>query len=556
MIALTVLAIALTAVITSISYSIIFPVCYLLTVTLLLRSEPQAAAEKTDGNTDREFESDVFWRPSRESRSPAAALQAATIRRTNLQIGSTYGIATFFAAPQVRNRVGRLWLTEHVDQDIAKPSYFLGPVADDFLGVTASYIERCILCVDAGMNIVSFLTEDGSVGGILGATGVIVGMIAGGVAGLAVAAVVVLLNLSIVVLTIIAAVLMWRTMLLLDSFWRLIGRVGMPCPACHMAVTPPIYRCPGCGERHKDIRPGPRGIVIRNCTCETRFPTSLLLGAGNLAAECRYCGIGLPDKFGKLPEIVIPFFGGLNVGKTQLMYALWKAMKLLVEMHGGTIEPVGDSADRMSRIEKRLANGGRPDKTLPETPRAYVLRLKLGLEQRLIYLVDAAGELHYGPQGLDRLNYLEKARLLVFVADPLSADCLWELLPAESQAQLASVRSSKEEGELAYQKTREQMRRMGSKRKYARLALVVSKADLVDEMGTVAEYKSRGFSVRDLMCRSDGLDLGNIVREAEQNFASVEFFCTSAAIGDVGMPDDSVVGLGRWLLWSEGIRLG
>jgi hypothetical protein len=47
-----------------------------------------------------------------------------------------------------------------------------------------------------------------------------------------------------------------------------------------------------------------------------------------------------------------------------------------------------------------------------------------------------------------------------------------------------------------------------------------------------------------------------VVREATPSFAAVKFFQTSALIGAYGMPDDSVTGLARWVLSSEGIKLG
>ncbi len=562
-VALAVATVVLVATITTVIYAVLLPSSYLLTMALLLRAIPPAGIELTEGAAqDADKEPPGNEEPWSTGRLPKGA---AGNGRTHLPIPPPDPVlegqpasVSFFDLPQLRGARERAWLGKHQDQLIAEPSYFFGPAADDIEGVARGCAERCRTCFRQGTELIRTLTADGeSPLWYLCVVGICIGLVAGGIIGLAGAAVLGILNFLITVVTILGALFVSVMMRSLDATRRFVDRVRMPCPECHRAVAPyPTYRCPGCSKPHKDIRPGPRGIAFRNCECEARFPTSLLTGAGNLLAECPDCGVRLPDRFGAVPEIVIPFFGGLNVGKTQLMYTLVSALCVLVEMNGGTIDFEGDAAERLTRIGEDLALNGRPDKTIPEMPRAYILRLKLGLAQRLMYLFDAAGELHYTPEGLSQLNYLDKAKVLIFVADPLAADSLWAQVPAKSRAALADVRSSKAEGELAYQQTREQMRRMGGKRKYARLAVVVTKADLLEEMGITSVSGGGESSVRDLVWGSSGLDMGDVVREARQSFAAVKFFHTAAVIGDLGLPDGSVGQLARWLLWSEGIRLG
>jgi hypothetical protein len=177
--------------------------------------------------------------------------------------------------------------------------------------------------------------------------------------------------------------------------------------------------------------------------------------------------------------------------------------------------------------------------------------------KRLISLFDAAGELHYSREELAQLKYLGHARVLIFVADPLAADGVWESIPADRREHLAELklRSTKQDVDIAYEKTREQMRELGIKARFARLAFVVSKADVLEDAGVSMSSQIRGQAVGDWVSDPDGLDMADEVREAKQGFAAVEFFRTAAVMEDGRPRDRSVEILAQWLLWSEGIRL-
>jgi hypothetical protein len=365
-----------------------------------------------------------------------------------------------------------------------------------------------------------------------------------------------LVNLLVVLVTVLVALGAWVLIRAVDRARRAMANVRMVCTACGDKVRGyPMYRCPGCMQLHADIRPGPYGVVSRWCRCETRLPTSLLFGAARLAAVCPTCAAELPDGFGRIPDMAIPFFGAVNVGKTQLMQRLVQAFQELADANGATVTFQGDAKERLDR----LTAAGRPPKT-PRgsgSPVGYTLLFTLGSMQRLISLFDAAGELHYSREDLARLKYLGHARVLVFVADPLAPDGVWEKIPASLRDELAKmkIRSTKRDIDIAYEKTREQMRELGIKPKFARLAFVVSKADVLDDAGLPISSAIQGTSVSDWVSDSDGLDMADEVREARQGFAAVEFFRTSAVMQDERPRDRSVDVLAQWLLWSEGIRL-
>jgi hypothetical protein len=547
-IVLAVLGFALITATVAVAYVVLLSLSYPLTMALLLRAT---------GPAGRKLVLDDRIRLGGEGREHADGGPTLDDAEPDAEEGDRLSVEEFLEPPQLRGGRRRAWLGKHEDEAIAEPSYYFGPVADDIEDVVVGWLVRCWMWFQLGTALVGMIL-DGSESGLVfvAVAGIFAGLIIGGLIGMAVGVVFALVNLVIAAITVLVALLIWAILRFVDELRRLIYVVQMPCPVCHKKVTPyPVYLCPSCAQPHQDIRPSPRGIYLRNCECTASFKTSMLTGAANLVARCPHCGTGLPKKFGKVPEIVIPFFGGLNVGKTQLMYTLTEALNLLVTTNGGTIAFEDDTEERLTKIGDDLKTDGKPAKTLRETPKAYTIRLKLGLEERLIFLFDAAGELHYSPSALGQLNYLDKARVLVYVADPLAADDVWAEIPEGFRVTLGDMRSSKAEGELAYQQTREHMRRMGGKRKYAKLALVVSKADVLEMAGITSVSGPADEAARDLVQRRRGLDMADEVREAAQSFAAVEFFHTSAILGDLGLPDGSVEELARWLMLSEGIPL-
>jgi hypothetical protein len=451
-----------------------------------------------------------------------------------------------------------------MDEDVAMPSYFFGPLGDDASYVVNASIKRAGELFDIGRDVI----RDGfGSWGMISQAGVMIGILPGVILGSALMAVFAVAYLTVSALTAAVAACVAVVIRGADTSLRLVYRIKMPCPAHGGPITSyPVYICQ-CGRKHRNIRPGRHGIKRRICRCERKLPTSLLFGAAGLTAECPNCGVRLPHGFGAAGEIVVPFVGAGNVGKTQLMFQLYQTLSELVTACGGSIEVESYSKERLDRIANNLKNGSEvsgevknPGKTSPDLPRAYVLQLTVDGKKRYIYFFDPAGELHYQQARLKTLKYLHKARIIVFVADPLAVDSVWNSLPPDRQRKLAYLRSRASESDLAYQQTRQHMTRMRGKmrplrgkRKSGRLAFVISKADLIAQASPGPEANSP--EIQRWIEAPEGLDMGNIVRESTRNFTNVEFFQTAAVTTEDGLPHESVETLAQWLLRSEGITL-
>jgi hypothetical protein len=451
--------------------------------------------------------------------------------------------------------LARLFRTsDAADREMAIPNYFFGPVEIDAGVIFRGAVERSSDRWRWGVSTAGSLTDNEGLVDIVLFFGLWLGLIVGTALGTVFAAGVAVVHMGLLAVSLLLVFVASGTLRYTDSAMRFVRGVVMRCPnpRCSKKVRPyPGYRCPRCGGLHRQIRPGPFGVVKRVCKCGETLPTLLLIGAGKLDAVCLQCGYELPRGIGTAAEIVIPVFGSVNAGKTRLIYMLAMAFRQLAADAHASLEMDEETGQRISMIGEALAASGHTVPTPARTPEPYILRLRLGLDRRMIYLFDAAGEMHHRLATLDDLGYLDKGRTLLFVADPLSWDTFWNEIPGDTQAELAGARSNAEDIEIAYEQTREHMRRMGRPEKEISFAFVVSKADILCK-GTNRPMPT-GHELRAIFDDPDRVDEGNMIRDASRSFRSVEFFPTAAVRDEDGIVDGSVVRLARWILRSEGV---
>ena len=471
--------------------------------------------------------------------------------------------------------------------DPAVLEYFYGPALTDADHAMRVAYGNCRSLWQRGARAVvsSFGRQEVVLTGPLGVGGA-VGMAAGTAVGTVAAAGCALVHLLAVGISAVSVRAAGTVLRIVDSAVLRIKNIRMVCPKCYERVPYPAYECPGraCARRHHDVRPGQFGIVRRRCQCGTRMKTLLLFGSAQMDAYCPHCGTSLEHRPGKAPEIVLPFFGAAGAGKTRLLFSMVAQLRLWSEEAGrrldgsdqetaaaeqsdgdrpeaersgqkrAEIKRVGEErfvaelADtvtigKLENASKWLSPGNATDKTPPELPRAYIVRLTTNHDAWLLHLFDAAGEFFYTPERTQELRYFSQAKTFILVIDPLSVESCWDRLLPDQQAELKAVRSAAPAPDLAYQQAHQEIEAMGVQLSKAHLAVVFSRADLIDTPGDdVATWAT------------DELGLGNLVRSARLNFKEASFFHTAAVIADGGM-HKSVPALIRWVLARNGVNL-
>jgi hypothetical protein len=470
------------------------------------------------------------------------------------------------------------------DADPAVLQYFYGPAlidADHAMRIAYDSCRR-LWQRGAGTVLSSFTGEGALLTGPLGIGGA-VGMTAGTVFGTVATAGCAFVHLLAVGISAALARVTGTVLRGADSAVLRVKNIRMVCPTCYERVPYPAYECPGrgCTRRHRDIRPGRFGIVRRRCHCGTRMKTLLLFGSSRMNAYCPHCGHSLEYRPGNAPEIVLPFFGAAGAGKTRLLFGMVTQLRMWSEKDTPESEEEKPAAERPEvqrtrakrsegeRAELRWPEGGRfvaefgdssttrklnsaskllspesaTDKTPVELPQAYIIRLITKHGTRILHMFDAAGEFFHTQERTQELRYLNKAETFILVIDPLSVEAFWDRLLPDQQAQLRTVRSAAASPDLAYQQAHQEIEAMGVQLRKARLAVVFSRADLIDVPGgDVAAWAQ------------DELGLGNLVRSARLTFKEARFFHTAAVMAE-GVMHKSVPALMRWVLARNGVDL-
>ncbi|MGC5015455.1 TRAFAC clade GTPase domain-containing protein [Streptosporangium sp. DT93] len=344
-----------------------------------------------------------------------------------------------------------------------------------------------------------------------------------------------------------------------DSALRRVKGIRTSCPSCHLRVRRPSYECaaPGCGRRHRDVRPGRHGVVRRRCGCGALLPTLVLAGGGGrMRAHCPHCGEPMSRGVGTVPEIVIPVLGAATTGKTRLMTALVMGLVEGPAGHGARSEFADEQSENAYRgLAGKLRAGVHTWKTIrvKDAPlRAYTLRVSPPRgSPRLLHVFDAPGELVGASELLRELRYIRAARTFLFTLDPLSVDVVWDSLPAADRAGYARLRSDMAT-DFVFGQLLQNIEGLGVPLAKARLAVALTKDDLVRHCEALEGVGRDSDDIRRWLEGPAGLD--GVVRAMRRHFAEVRFFRTSSWL-DSGEIDAGVLDLSGWLLAREGLRV-
>jgi hypothetical protein len=337
----------------------------------------------------------------------------------------------------------------------------------------------------------------------------------------------------------------------IEKSWHAVMHTEASCPHCYHVTLQPAYRCPGCSELHRDVRPGRLGLCMRRCECGAVLPTMVLRAAWRLEAVCQRCEEPLRVGSAALRDVRIPIFGDTSAGKTRFLYAALDSLVSTTRRAG--IELSFPDANSQSEAELALdliRSGHETAKTTVILPTALTCRLGTGAKSTLLHLFDAAGEYFRTPQMHDSLGFLDHGHGLVYVLDPLSISSVRNRMAGHNVVASGMANAASGDPEVVYGEVVSRLRDSGVEARNQRLAIVISKADLLSAGGL------------DLAADTDAIaswltDAGvhNIVLSAPREFAEVRYFAVASLAADQpSQPYDPGAPL-RWLLRSRGVRL-
>jgi hypothetical protein len=336
------------------------------------------------------------------------------------------------------------------------------------------------------------------------------------------------------------------------------------CMNCLHVAEWPAYACPGCNQLHYDVLPGDLGTFHRKCgSCGATFPTLPSRAAWHARAVCKRaeCHQPLPEGAGAVRDVRVPVFGDMAAGKTRFLYASLNSLMLDLDRAHVKYDYLDDNSRMLSDLNLKAIRAAENVQKTGEGPATAInLRLREGRHADFIHLFDAAGEQYSKPGNWDHehgnqgtsygsLRFLEDGQALAYVLDPFSIPRVHGQATQHDQALVAQVQAAQKDPELSYTEVVNRLRGYGVPVKSQRLAVVVSKADLLRQAGV--DVPTDSDAIAGWLAENE---VHNLVMAARQEFAEVRYFAVASMDASVSRVDDPGVPL-RWLLAVHGVKV-
>jgi hypothetical protein len=321
------------------------------------------------------------------------------------------------------------------------------------------------------------------------------------------------------------------------------------CMECMHVTEWPAYLCPSCRKPHHDVNPGKLGTFTRNCVCGATFPTRPSKAAWQATAQCKRCKKELPEGTGAVRDIRIPVFGDVNAGKTRFLYASLNSLMAEAERAAVPLTFPDPAMEEDVRRARELIRARRSTSKTSPGGVAITLRLRERHQSDLIHMFDAAGEDYSEAQKYAELRFLDDSQGLVYVLDPFSVQAVREQLGSQQGEVVAAAQAAANDPDLAYGEVISRLRDGGVPMSAQRLAVVVSKADLL--RGAGLDVPEESAAIQDWLVKAG---LQNLVMAMDREFAEVRYFAVASQELAASRQDDPGVPL-RWLLATHGVRL-
>lgn len=322
------------------------------------------------------------------------------------------------------------------------------------------------------------------------------------------------------------------------------------CPKCFHVTPWAAYRCPSCSARHRDIRPGRLGLIRRRCACGTRIPTMAWRAAWHLQAVCQRCSEPLPRGTGALRDIRIVIFGDTSAGKTRFLYASLNSLLSTKDQPSLPVEfPDQAARDQIGQGLDLIRSGQDTMKTSTTLPTALTVRLGTGHRAAFGHLFDTAGEHYQDAQMHDALGFLHYGHGFVYVLDPFAIKWVRDRLAGHNAEAIRLARTAAGDPETAYVQVVTRLRDGGVVSSGQRLAVIISKADLLRASGL--DIPADSSAIAAWLTKAGA---HNLVLSAGREFAEVRYFTVASQETGSDRRDDPGAPL-RWLLRSYGARL-
>ena len=244
-------------------------------------------------------------------------------------------------------------------------------------------------------------------------------------------------------------------------------------------------------------------------------------------------------------DVRIALLGAGGAGKTSLLAATVSELADRYDAEG-TRFAAGNRASRqrLERLRADFRDGRRVALTDPTVQSAgLLLHVVRGHRRALLQFFDTSGDVFGIPTVHDDLAYVEYARALLLAVDPFALETVRAEARRTRPDLLEYAHAASHGPEQAYQGVTVMLRNSDVAAHRQRLAVVVTKTDLLRELKVGESLGHTSAEIRDWLVRQRE---DNLVLAATRDFRRVRYFrCSSVRGGE--SPLDAV----RWLLSPE-----
>lgn len=305
------------------------------------------------------------------------------------------------------------------------------------------------------------------------------------------------------------------------------------CPSCYESAPRPSYRCPNeeCTVVHRELSPGPLGVLNRRCSCGVSLPTTIGRASTMLTPICPVCNEQLADGSGARHTFQLPVFGAVGAGKTRLLSASAFEADQQIRLLEGKLDPLTRESTEFVVASKYAITKQIPTAKTGETHRPIGHPVQLTDKEGVtveIQFIDAAGEKFANWHTTQELTYMDSAEVLLFVIDPLALPRVaveWERAKQAPGAPTVAIAASDQED--AYASVVDRLRAQNVRLSKRSLGVVISKFDILRSLpiGRFLAPESNE-SLRSWL--SDDVDQFGLVRRMESDFGDVRFFAVDS----------------------------
>lgn len=309
-----------------------------------------------------------------------------------------------------------------------------------------------------------------------------------------------------------------------DAIW--VGAHGREasCPDCHHVMGRPAVRCPGCAQLHRDIRSGSEGVLFRLCECDRLLPTTVSRAAWSVPLACQRCEAPLHEGAGTIRDRRISLVGDVHAGKSRLALSSLGRLSAHARSDGRTFVYADPETESAVSGELAAINSGRSTATTdPSVTRSLTVRVGGAFRGTLIHLVDAAGARFHDASSHDKLTYFDQVHGVIFVVDPFAIQDVRRELARGGHVEVLVKHPADGEVEDVYGSVVNRLRSSGVRTRRKALAIVVTKADLLQDAGI--QLPTGSDELRQWL---EARGQHNMVLAAAQEFCSVRYFAAGS----------------------------